>query len=74
MNHEKYDAIYSDKVTYNMKKSTIIPERISSTDFYMHNKRLAPREKSGKKAPLMKSIVLTDSLFLLPKQDNIGFV
>ncbi len=43
------------------------------TEFYVFNKKVSPLEKVGRRAPLQKSIVLTDSIFLLPNQNNIGF-
>ncbi len=43
------------------------------TEFYLFNEKVNPLEKVGKKAPLQKSIALTDTIILQPKQDNIGF-
>ena len=34
---------------------------------------MSPREETGRNVPLKKSIILTDSIILLPKQRNIGF-
>lgn len=57
------------------KQIKISPQkpRTTITEFYLFNKKVNPLEKFGKKAPLQKSIVLTDSIVLQPKQDNIGF-
>ena len=64
--------------------NTFYPEQITSsnfepnttiTDFYLFNKKIRVGEKTsnGKKSPLIKSISKTDSIFLKPNQNSLGF-
>jgi signal transduction histidine kinase/ligand-binding sensor domain-containing protein/DNA-binding response OmpR family regulator len=50
-----------------------IKPRTTITGFYLSNEKVSALEKFGKKVPLDKSITLTDTIVLLPKQKNIGF-
>ena len=43
------------------------------TDFYLFNEKVVPNENVGRKVLLSKSVILTDSIILVPKQNNIGF-
>ncbi|MFH4967722.1 two-component regulator propeller domain-containing protein [Gaetbulibacter sp. M240] len=43
------------------------------TDFYIDNERVKPLEKVGKNVPLKKGITISDTINLLPIQNNIGF-
>ncbi len=47
--------------------------QVAVTDFYLFNDKVNPLEKVGRKVPLQKSIVLTDTIKLLSKQNNFGF-
>ena len=62
------NTFYPDEI----KNSTINPNT-TITGFYISNEKVKPLQKVGRKAPLDKSIVLTDAIKLLPKQKNIGF-
>jgi len=62
------NSFYPDQIDI----STIMPQ-ITLTGFYLSNELIKPLQKVGRRAPLLKSIVLTDTLILLPKQKNIGF-
>jgi len=62
------NAFYPDHINLNsLKPKTTI------TGFYLFNEKLSALEKIGRKVPLEKSITLTDTIILLPKQKNIGF-
>jgi len=61
-------VFYPEQIEINSQVS-----QTTITDFFMHNKKVAPLEKFGRKAPLQESILLTDTIVLLPNQDNIGF-
>lgn len=52
--------------------SDIIPQT-TLTGLYISNQLVKPLQKVGKTVPLGKSIVLTDTLILSPRQKNIGF-
>lgn len=43
------------------------------TDFYIDNERINPLEKVDKNVPLKKGITISDTIVLLPSQNNIGF-
>ena len=55
--------------------SSDIKPRTTLTDFYLFNKKISVGEVSegGEKSPLKKSITLSDSIFLKPHQNSIGF-
>lgn len=50
-----------------------INPNILITNFYIQNKHIKANQKMGRNIPLKKSISLTDSIFLLPDQNNISF-
>lgn len=62
------NAFYPEQI----KVSTLKP-RTTLTGFYLFNKKVKALEKIGRKSPLEKSIMLTDTIMLLPNQKNIGF-
>lgn len=62
------NTFYPDEI----KVSSIMPQT-TLTEFYLSNEKVKPFQKVGRKAPLTRSIVLTDTIVLLPKQKNIGF-
>lgn len=62
------NAFYPEEI----KISSLMP-KTTITDFYLFNEKVHALDKIGRKIPLHKSITLTDSIFLLPKQKNIGF-
>lgn len=62
--------------------NTFYPEQIEISsqkpqttiiEFYLFNEKVKPLETIGKRTPLQKSVVLTDTIILLPNQNNIGF-
>jgi signal transduction histidine kinase/ligand-binding sensor domain-containing protein/DNA-binding NarL/FixJ family response regulator len=62
------NTFYPEKIqTSKLKPKTAI------TDFYLFNKKVSVNEMVGRKAPLTKGITLTDTIVLLPKQNNIRF-
>ena len=62
------NAFFPDQIkTSSMKPQTTL------TGFYLFNKKVMALEKIGRHVPLVKSITLTDSIILLPKQNSIGF-
>ena len=56
----------------NIALSKLIPN-ILITNFYLQNEQIKANKKVGRNIPLKKSISLTDSIFLLPDQNNIRF-
>ena len=62
------NAFYPEQI----KLSSVKPKP-TVTDFYLFNKRVNALEKVGKNVPLVKNIIFTDTILLLPKQKNIGF-
>ncbi len=52
--------------------STLVP-KTTITGFYLFNQKIKARQKVGKHVPLKQSIAYTDTIKLLPKQNNIGF-
>ena len=64
------NTFYPNKITSSdVKPNTVI------TDFYLFNKKVSvdQENENGQDAPLKKSIALTDSIFLAPKQNSLGF-
>lgn len=62
--------------------TTFFPSKISKskrlpqttiTDFYIDDVRIKPNQKIGKNIPLNKGIAISDTITLLPSQNNIGF-
>ena len=62
------NSFYPDQIEI----SPIMPQT-TLTRFYISNEIVKPLQKFGRRAPLEKSIVLSDTLILLPRQKNIGF-
>ncbi len=62
------NAFYPDQI----KISSLKP-KTTITGFYLFNEKVSVFEKVGRRAPLSKSITLTDTIVLLPRQKNIGF-
>lgn len=62
------NAFYPEKLEISSQKP-----QTNVTAFYLFNEKVRPLEKIRRKAPLAESIILTDTLKLLPKQNNIGF-
>lgn len=63
--------------------NSFYPENIQSsktkpkttiTDFFLFNERISINSEKDHPSPLNKSIILTDSIFLLPKQKSLGFM
>jgi len=52
---------------------SLVKPRTTVTHFYLSNKMVNPMLKVGNRAPLQQSIVNTDSIFLLPNQNDFGF-
>ena len=62
------NAFYPNQIEVSLQKP-----HTTITEFYLFNEKVNPLEKVGKRTPLQKSITLTDSIVLQPKQNNIGF-
>jgi len=62
------NTFYPDQI----KVSNIKPQ-ITLTGFYFFNEKVKPLQKVGRRAPLERSIVLTDTIILPPVMKNIGF-
>nr|WP_245813499.1 two-component regulator propeller domain-containing protein [Lutibacter agarilyticus] len=61
-------TFYPKKIT----KSERQPQT-TITDFFLNDIRVNPNQKVGKNIPLKKGITISDTITLLPKQNNIGF-
>lgn len=61
-------TFFPSKITksYRLPQTTI-------TDFYIDNIRIKPSQKVDKHIPLKKGIAISDTITLLPNQNNIGF-
>jgi len=62
------NTFYPDQI-----KVSSLQAQTTITGFYLLNKKVKTLEKIGRKVLLEKSITLTDTILLLPKQNNIGF-
>lgn len=61
-------SFFPSQITLNdLKPKTTI------TDFYLYNKKINVHEEYNRLVPLKKSIVLTDTIVLSPKNKNLGF-
>lgn len=61
-------TFYPDEIT----KSKRVPQT-TITDFYIYDERINPFQKVGKNIPLKKGITISDTIILLPNQNNIRF-
>ncbi len=62
-----FNTFHPDQIEPSKLKS-----KTNLTGFYLNSVKMTPQENTGRNVPLKKSIVLSDSIILLPKQRNIG--
>lgn len=63
------NTFYPNQIT-----SSVISPNTTITDFYLFNKKVSVNVDTNEVAsPLKKSMVLTDSIFLNPRQNSFGF-
>ncbi len=61
-------AFYPKSITNSFRKP-----QTTITDFYLDGERINPNQRIGKTIPLNRGVSISDTLTLLPQQNNIGF-
>ncbi|MCU4157869.1 response regulator [Carboxylicivirga sp. A043] len=61
-------AFYPSQITSSLRKP-----QTTITDLFIDGERVNPKQRIGKTIPLEKGISISDTLVLLPHQNNIGF-